>query len=87
MWVAQRAFRTPLHPSGPTGFPHVIFKLQIRFRKHHVTQQKMRVTQAHPCYSAKNNNAIRMIASFMRLPFTLLTFIFILQSEWFNYLN
>ena len=53
-------------PSGPTGSPHVIFQIWTSITKNiMLLSKKMWDTQPNPRYSAKNNDAIRMISSFM----------------------
>ena len=51
--------------------PHLSFlKFEIRSRNNiMLLSKKVRDTQPHPRYSAKNNDAIRMIASFMPILF------------------
>ena len=51
--------------------PHLSFlKFEIRSRNNiMLLSKKVRDTQPHPRYSAKNNDAIRMIASFMSILF------------------
>ena len=48
-------------PTPPANFKANREKLQD-------TQQKVRDTQPNPCYSAKNNVAIRTISTFMSTP-------------------
>ena len=53
-------------PSNPTGSPHVIFQIWTSITKNiMLLSKKMWDTQPNPRYSAKNNDAIRMISSFM----------------------
>ena len=55
---APRARQGPTHPAN--------FKANREKLKD--TQQKVRDTQPNPCYSAKNNVAIRTISTFMSTP-------------------
>ena len=52
-------------PEGPAAHPRVIFNFTIHREKVKLLSKKVRDTQANPSYSAKNNVAIRMIATFM----------------------
>ena len=55
------ALRARQGPTPPANFKANREKLQD-------TQQKVRDTQPNPCYSAKNNVAIRTISTFMSTP-------------------
>ena len=53
MWVARRTLGAPLRPPGPTGYPHVLCKWQIRFGN--MLSGKMRVI-------SQKNDAIYIIS-------------------------
>ena len=55
-------------PEGPAVLPRVIFNFTTHREKVKILSKKVRDTQANPSYSAKNNVAIRMIATFMPKP-------------------
>ena len=74
----RSSLRPPLRPSGPTGSPHVIFQIWTSITKNiMLLSKKMWDTQPNPRYSAKNNDAIRMIASFMQTHYCISYLVFL----------
>ena len=62
----RASLQPPLRPSGPAVHPRVIFQFyHPSWKKVKILSKKVRDTQANPRYSAKNNVAMRMIATFM----------------------
>ena len=63
----RSSLRPPLRPSGPAR-ADTPANFKANREKLQDTQQKVRDTQPNPCYSAKNNVAIRTISTFMSTP-------------------
>ena len=68
VWGSRRAREAERRPAGPRARqnPHTWFS---NFKSKHenimLLHKKVRGTQPNPRYSAKNNDAMRLIASFM----------------------
>ena len=84
---ARSAERRPERsPEGPAVCPDVIFNLaQISWKKVQLLSKEVQATQQNSRYSAKNNVAIHMIATFMSKYFWTLTSLF-LSYQYFNWL-